>query len=193
MSLSEMLTIMIMFHTFYAKNFKFFYKIYIQHIHRNDFFNILSYNRFVELMPTLFMPLTTLIHLLFGEKTGTYFVDSTVVKACNNKRRHSNKVFQGLAKNSKSSMGYFYSFKLHVIINENGEFIALKMTKGNVDDRVPVPELTKDLSGIIYADKGYIKQNLFINLYERGLTRILHDVSKKTSIPMVNKVVYGYY
>ena len=135
-------------------------------------------------MPTLFMPLTTLIHLLFGEKTGTYFVDSTVVKACNNKRRHSNKVFQGLAKNSKSSMGCFYSFKLHVIINEKGEFIALKMTKGNVDDRVPVPELTKDLSGIIYADKGYIKQNLFINLYERGL-KMVHGIKKN----MPNKLM----
>ena len=64
-------------------------------------------------------------------------------------------------------MGFFYGFKLHLVINEKGEFIALKMTKGNLDDRVPV--LARDLTGFIYDDKGYIKQNLFINLYERGL------------------------
>ncbi len=57
-------------------------------------------------------------------------------------------------------MGYFYGFKLHVIINNKGEFMALKVTKGNVDDRVPVPELTKRLTGIIAADKGYINLSL---------------------------------
>ena len=67
----------------------------------------------------------------------------TAIKACHNKRRYRNKVFKGLVKHSKSSMGYFYGFKLHVIINNKGEFMALKVTKGNVDDRVLVPELTK--------------------------------------------------
>ena len=69
-------------------------------------------------------------------------------------------------------------------INEKGEFIALKMTKGNVDDRVPVLDLTRDLTGFIYADKGYIKQNLFINLYERGL-KMVHGIKKN----MPNKLI----
>ena len=68
-----------------------------------------------------------------------------------------------------NALYFFYGFKLHLVINEKGEFIALKMTKGNVDDRVPVPEITKDLTGFIYADKGYIKQNLFINLPQFGI------------------------
>ncbi len=184
MSLSEMLTIIIMFHTSYAKNFKFFYKSYIECMHKDDFPKALSYNRFVELMARLFIPLNMLIHLLFGEETGIYFIDSTAIKACHNKRRYSNKVFKGLAKHSKSSMGYFYGFKLHVIINNKGEFMALKVTKGNVDDRVPVPELTKRLTGIIAADKGYIKQNLFLNLYERGL-KMIHGIKKN----MENKLM----
>ena len=123
MSLSEMLTIIIMFHTSYAKNFKFFYKIYVEYLHKNDFPIALSYTRFVALMPKLFMPLNILIHLLFGEQTGIYFIDSTVIKACHNKRRYSNKVFLGLAKSSKSSMGYFYGFKLGSVNKKFNEAI----------------------------------------------------------------------
>ena len=184
MSMSERLTIMIMYHNSYAKNFKYFYKTCIEYVHKDDFPKALSYNRFVELMPRLFMPFNTLIHLLFGERTGTYFIDSTSIKVCHNRRQSSNKVFDGLARYSKSTMGYFYGFKLHLIINEKGEFVALRITKGNVDDRSPVPELTKTLMGTIYADKGYIKQNLFVNLYERGL-KLVHGIKKN----MKNKLL----
>jgi Transposase DDE domain len=184
MSLGELLTIMIIFHTSYAKNFKYFYKSYIEHFYCQDFPNAVSYNRFVELISRLFMPLNVLLHLLFGKETGIYFIDSTTIKACHNKRRYRNKVFAGLAKSSKSSMGYFYGFKLHTIINHQGEFVALKMTKGNVDDRTPVPELTNGLTGLMAADKGYIKQNLFIELYERGL-KMIHGIKKN----MQNKLM----
>ncbi|CAF4256246.1 unnamed protein product, partial [Rotaria sordida] len=85
-------------------------------------------------MPRLFMPLNMLIHLFFGQETGIYFIDSTTIKACHNKRRYSNKIFKGLAKHR--------------------EIMALKVTKGNVDDRTPVAKLTKGLTGIMAADKG---------------------------------------
>ena len=149
------------------KTLNIFTKPCIEYIHKDDFPHALSYNRFVELMSRLFLPFNILLHMLFGEETGTYFMDATAIKICHNKRRYRNKTFAGLAKQGKSSMGFFYGFKLNLVINEKGEFIALKMTKGNVDDRVPVPDLTRDLTGFIYADKGYIKQNLFVNLYER--------------------------
>ncbi len=42
--------------------------------------------------------------------------------------------------------------------------MALEMTKGNVDERSAVLDLRRDLKGTIYADKGYIKQNLFMKL-----------------------------
>lgn len=172
MSLGELLTIMVIYHTSYAKNFKYFYKSYIEHFYSQDFPNAVSYNRFVELISRLFVPFNILLHLLYGEETGIYFIDSTTIRACHNKRRYKNKVFAGLAKSSKSSMGYFYGFKLHAIINHKGEFMALKMTRGNVDDRTPVPELSRGLTGVMAADKGYIRQNLFIELYEQGLKMI---------------------
>lgn len=149
MSLDELLTIMVIYHTSYAKNFKYFYKSYIEHFYSQDFPNAVSYNRFVELISRLFIPFNTLLHLLYGEETGIYFIDSTTIKACHNKRRYKNKVFAGLAKSSKSTMGYFYGFKLHAIINHKGEFMALKMTRVNVDDRTPVPELSRGLTGVM--------------------------------------------
>ena len=185
MHLSEMLTIMILFHTSYAKNFKYFYKSYIEYLHIEDFPKSLSYNRFVELMPRLFMPLNILLHLLFGEETGTYFIDATTIKACHNKRRYRNKVFSSFAKSGKSSMGFFYGFKLHAIINDKGEIMALKVTKGNVDDRAPVLELTEGLIGKMFADKGYIKQNLFLELYNRGL-KMIHGLKKNMANKLVN-------
>ena len=43
------------------------------------------------------------------------------------------------------------------------------LSPGNVDDRAPVPRLSKDLFGKIFGDKGYISQELFLKLYDRGL------------------------
>lgn len=182
--LSEILTIGIMYHTSYAKNFKYFYKTCIRYLHSDDFPNALSYNRFIELMPRSFIPLNVLLHMLMGEESGTYFIDSTTIKVCHNKRRYKNKVFKDFAKSGKSSMGFFYGFKLHAIINLRGDFVALKMTKGNVDDRVPVPELTKGLTGLMLADKGYIKANLFLSLFDQGL-KMVHGIKKN----MENKLM----
>ena len=103
MFLSEIMTIMIMYHTSYAKNFKYFYKTCIEYIHKDDFPNALSYNRFIALMPRLFMPLNILVHTLLGKTTVTYFIDTTPIKVCNNKRQSGNKIFKGLAKYSKST------------------------------------------------------------------------------------------
>ncbi len=168
MSLSERLTIVILYHSSGFKNFKYFYKSFI--LSRSDLFpNALSYNRFIELMPRLVTPLVMLIHFLKGEENGVYFIDSTKLQICHNKRTSSNKVFNGLAKMGKSSYGWFMGFKLHIVINNKGEIIAVKITKGNVDDRSPVEEITEGLVGKIFGDKGYISKNIWHKLWNRSL------------------------
>ena len=57
-------------------------------------------------------------------------------------------------------MGWFYGFKVHLIINHKGEILATKLTAGNIDDRKPVPEMAKDLYGKLYGDKGYVSSLL---------------------------------
>ena len=135
MSLSEMLTIMVTFHFSPCKSFKYFYSEYLKYAHKSDFPKLLSYRRFVQLMPRLFIPFCILLHSVFGEKSGVYIADSTSLPVCNNKRITRNRVFKGLAARGKSTMGWFFGLKLHLIINHKGSIIAVKLTPGNTDDR----------------------------------------------------------
>lgn len=169
MSLGEMLTVMVIYHLSPCREFKSFYHYFLLTKHRKDFGNFLSYNRFVALMPQLLIPLICLLHCLSGRKDEVYFIDSTKMQICHNKRTNSNRVFRGLATIGRSSYGWFMGFKLHLIINAKGQIIAVKITAGNVDDRSVVKEMTKSLSGKIFGDKGYISQDLFNQLFKRGL------------------------
>jgi transposase len=77
-----------------------------------------------------------------------------------NQRIHSHKVFVGLAGRGKTSTGWFFGFKLHLVVNDQGEILRFCLTPGNVDDRKPVPHLAKKLFGKLFGDKGYISQPL---------------------------------
>ena len=167
--LSEMLFIMTLFHLEAFKNFKMFYLYGICQKHRACFKDLPTYDRFVALMPRLFMPLTILLHSLSGEETGIYFADATPLKVCRNKRIYQHKTFDGLAARGKSTMGWFFGFKLHAIINHKGEIMAVKITPGNVDDRAPLEGMLKNLNGKVFADKGYIDKKLFKRLWDQGI------------------------
>jgi hypothetical protein len=90
-----------------------------------------------------------------------------------------------------SPIGGFYGFKLHIIVNDCGELLAVKLTPGNVDDRQPVPEMTQGLFGKLFGDKGYISQKLFDELLARGLqlfTRIKKNMKNKL-MPLMDKIL----
>jgi len=167
--LSEMLFIMVLFHLEAFKNFKMFYLYGVCQKHRACFKKLPHYDRFVALMPRLFMPLTILLHSLSGEETGIYFVDATPLKVCRNKRINRHKTFEGLAARGKTTMGWFYGLKLHVVINHKGEIMAVKITQGNVDDRAPLSDLLKHLNGKVFGDKGYIDKKIFKQLWDNGI------------------------
>ena len=169
LSLGEMLLIVVLYHFSAYKDFKHFYRYGVCQEYRSYFRQVPCYARFVQLMPRLFVPLCMIFHALKGEETGTYFLDSTCLPVCHNKRRYRNKVFKGLAESGKSIMGWFYGFKLHLIINHKGEIVAMEITKGNTDDRDVVDAMTRNLTGKIAGDKGYISPALFKKLYARGL------------------------
>ncbi len=123
--------------------------------------------------------------------TGIYFVDSTVLRVCHHKRSHQNRVFKGLAKKCGSTMGWFYGFKLHLIVNDMGELMAFKLSQATTDDRVVLPEMAQSLTGKIIGDKGYISQDLFNRLYEKGLqliTKIRKNMKNKL-MPIIDKIL----
>ena len=186
MTISEILTIILLYQQSPCKNFKYFYLSYLQ-LYKKDFPSLVTYERFIALKPRILVHLELLLQWLISlsAHTGISFVDSSAISACHNKRISRNKVFKGFAEIGKSTKGWFYGFKLHLVINENGDIQAAKLTKGNVDDRVPVPSLVKHLTGLLFGDKGYIKNELFKTLYDQGLKLVTSIKKKMKSIPMI--------
>ncbi|PIR38569.1 MAG: hypothetical protein COV35_06510 [Alphaproteobacteria bacterium CG11_big_fil_rev_8_21_14_0_20_39_49] len=191
LSLSEMLLIEIWYHFSHYKNFKYFYIHDILGRHCDKFNKLPCYDRFIALKKQLFMPLTLLLHSLGGEETGIYFADSTPLKVCHNKRINNHKVFEGLAARGKSTMGWFFGFKLHIVINHKGQIMAVKITPGNADDRAALSDMVKYLRGKCYADKGYIGKKIFEKLWGHGLHLItgIRRNMKNHLMPFIDKVL----
>lgn len=176
LSLSELMTICVMFHLSGYRTFKWYYTKLIQKQYRKFFPKLVSYNRFVELMPYAAMPLTLFMHSISSNFpcTGISFVDSTTLNVCDSHRISQHKVFQGIAQRGKSSTGWFYGFKLHLIINDCGEILSFCLTPGNVDDRNQkvMEHLTKGIFGKLFADKGYVSKKLFEELLGKDVELI---------------------
>ncbi|UUV20215.1 IS982 family transposase [Paenimyroides aestuarii] len=172
MSPSEIISIMILFHLSGFRCFKHFYIFYIQKHMQAEFPKTVSYNRFTELMQSNILPLTMFLKTCcMGNCTGISFVDSTPVRVCKNKRIKNNKVFKDIATVGKSTMGWFYGFKLHLIINEKGEILSFTITQANVDDREPLKNegFLKGIFGKLFADKGYISKKIADILFVDGV------------------------
>ena len=172
---AEVMTIMIAFHLGGFRNLKFFYINYVQKHLTNYFPETVSYNRFVELQQKALMPLVMFLKMSrLGQSNGISFIDSTPIRVCKNKRIFNHKVFDGIAARGKSTMGYFFGFKLHIVINDRGEIIEFVITPGNVDDREPLKDANfiKKIYGKLFADKGYVSKPLFENLFFDGIQLI---------------------
>lgn len=172
MSLSEIITIIIHFHQSNYRTFKAYYTKHVCKHLKTEFPKRVSYSRFVRLMGQAFVPLTIYLLTCRGQCTGISFVDSTSIKVCHNRRIARNKVFAGIASRGKTTMGWFYGFKLHLAVNDHGEILAFYLTPGNVDDRKPIPTLLQDIFGKVFADKGYISKQLFEDLFEQDIQLI---------------------
>ena len=189
LTLGEIMTILIYFHQSQYRNFKAFYLLHLCRHCRGEFPNLLSYTRFVALIPTALMPMCISLHTRRGEDTGIAFIDATSLVVCHNRRIHSHKVFKKVARRGKTSMGWFYGFKLHLVVNDRGELLAFRITPGHVDDREPVPELTQGLTGKLIGDRGYLSHRLFHALWERGL-QLITKIGKNRHnklMPMVDQ------
>ena len=172
MSMSEMMTIIIGFHMSHHRDFKNYYLGYVATFHRKEFPKLLSYTRFLAMMPRTIVPMCAYFSTLKGKPTGIEFIDSTSLKVCHNIRIPRHKTFDGVAQRGKGTMSWFYGFKLHLIVNHHGEIVAAKVTTGNVHDTKPVEELARNLPDKLYGDKGYLSKALEANLFEKGVQLI---------------------
>lgn len=194
MSMSEILTITVIFQLSGHRTFKHFYLFYIQKHMKSEFPDTVSYNRFTELMQANMVPLVLFMKTrCLGKCTGISFIDSTPLRVCKNKRIKVNKVFEGIATTGRSTMGWFHGFKLHLIVNDKGEILNFVLTQGNVDDRDPLKEgnILNEIFGKLYADKGYISKNLASMLFEDGLHLItgIRNNMKNVLMTMRDKIL----
>jgi len=193
LSHSEVMTILISFHLGGYRNLKHYYLNYVCVHMTSEFPKLVSYNRFVELQQQAAFPLVLFLKLCrMGDCTGISFVDSTTIKVCHIKREKQNKVFAGIATKGKSTLGWFFGFKLHIIINDKGEIINFVITQGNVDDREPLnsESFIKSVFGKLYADRGYISQKLRDILFVDGIHFVykLRNNMKGGEIPLQDKI-----
>ena len=158
--LSEVMTILIAFHHSQYRTFKAFYTTQVLRHWRPEFPGLVSYSRFVELIPSTLGPLCAYLRQCYGPCTGTSSVDATALAVCHNRRIAHHKVFHGLAARGRTSVGWFFGFKLHLVVNDRGELLRVALTPGNTDDRKPVPHLAQTLFGKLFADKGYLSAAL---------------------------------
>lgn len=187
------MTILVAFHDAHARDFKYFYRHAVCRHWRPEFPALVSYNRFVELIPSVLVPLIAYLNTRFATTRGLAFIDSIPVAVCHKARSTTHRVFRGAAAWGKSSVDWYFGFKLHLIINDCGDLLALKLTPGNVDDRTPVQELAAGLFGKLFGDKGYISQALFEQLWEQGvhlITRLKRNMKQKL-MPLVDRLLLG--
>jgi len=166
MNLSEIMTILVAFHQNHYRNFKHYYIDHVSVYWRDAFPQLPSYQRFIEWLPSTLIPLCVYLKHCFGTCTGISFIDSTSLKVCHNRRISQHKVFSQQAARGKTSVDWFFGFKLHLVVNELGELLNVQITPGNIDDRAPVPNLVQGLFGKIFADRGYVSQKLSEQLLE---------------------------
>lgn len=185
LTMSEMMTIVIHFHQSGYRTFKTYYQNYVTNRLRSEFPKLVSYVRFVELMPRTILPLFAYMRTRFGQVTGISFIDSTPIRVCHNRRIGRHQTFAGQASRGRTSMGYFYGFKLHLVVNELGEILACQLTPGNMDDREPTMQLADTLFGKLFGDKGYISKVLFQQLWEQDVQLITNIRSN-----MKNKLMH---
>ncbi len=191
LSASEIMTLMIHFHQSSYRHFKGYYQQHVQTHFRAEFPHLVSYSRFIQLVQRVLVLLWAYAQYCCGACTGIAFIDSTPLRVCLNRRIPRHKVFAGLAARGQCSLGWFYGFKLHLVINEQGEVLAFALTPGNVDDRKPVPKLVRSLFGKLFADKGYLAQPLFESLLRQGIQLITNVRAnmKNRLIPLSDKLL----
>ena len=185
LNVSEIVTIIINYHYSGYKNFKNYYEKEVRKNLIKEFPKAPSYSRIIELKKEVFWILALFSQAIMAECTGISIVDSTSLEVCNLRRIYRHKTFKHLAQRGKTSVKWFFGFKLHMIINHLGEIVSFFITPGNVFDgnKKVLEKLTPDLFGKLLADKGYLGR--FKDLYTKGIT-LIHGIRSNMKNQLVS-------
>lgn len=184
LSASEIMTIVLLYHGSNYRHLKSFYNGVVLTFLRPYFPKAPCYDRFLVLQPRIIAVVTMFMTSKMGGRKGVYYIDSTALPVCHNLRINRHKTFAGLAAKGKTSTGWFFGFKLHLVFNDAYEIVAVKLTPGNAHDTAPVTTLTKGLTGKLFGDKGYLGKKLAESLLKQGLTLMTRVRKNMKVLPM---------
>ena len=185
LSVPEIMTLMVCFQHMQFRHFKAFYR-YVSSVWKDCFPLLPSYQRLIELIKLALLPLVIFIQVHSGRKTGIYYIDSTALPACHIKRSSRHKVFEGLAEYGKTSVGWFFGLKLHLVVNQHAQLIAFRLTRGNKHDASQAEGMLESLKGLAFGDKGYIGKELFEKLIGKGLKLITRKRKNMKDIQLLS-------
>lgn len=186
LSIAEAVTISLYRFLFPWTDFKHYYA-FVCNYHVNEFPRLPHYDNMLTFQKQLLPFLQQLLGLLIAINRATFknkkirimFIDGSALPVCVNKRIFTHKVAKKVAQRGKSSMGWFYGVKLHVLIDEGGNTLGVTITPGNIDERTQVKKLIGDISdSICVGDTGYLKLLLQKELFEEKGIQFITGVRK---------------
>lgn len=186
LAISEVMTILVMFQRSRVRDFKNFYLGLLCRYYKSYFPKIPCYAHFVRLMQRAIFPLCIFTQLRAGRQTGIYYIDSSCLPVCHIKRSSRHKVFDLAAEYGHTSVGWFFGLKLHLVINDRGELIAFKITRGNRHDSQEAVPLLKKFKGLAFGDKGYLGKKIFEELFATGLKLITRSRKNMKNKPVIS-------
>ena len=174
LSLSEIVFIAIWYKCSHFNNFKAFFAS-LRQDNSHLFKSLPCYQRMIHLIQSHQLALHALHFALMKDQQNAYlWVDSTTLPVCKNQRIQRHKSLAKIASRGKSSMGWFYGCKLHLIMNQPGEIVRTALSNGHTADIKMVEQLVDGLKAKLYADRGYISQELKSKLKNKGIDLITY-------------------
>lgn len=187
MSQSEMMSIVIFFHLSGIRCFSWYYKEVVLGFLRPYFPQAYPYEHFIAKMPRIQLELYVFLHLhCMGQATQANYIDSKALEVCHIKREKQHKVFQAIAQKGRTSKGYFFGLKLHMICNQKGQPLRLALSSGNVADNNAkiLQHLLGNWQGKVYGDKGYLSR--LKSTFEKQGVKIISKVRKNMKKPFMS-------
>lgn len=184
LSLSEIILIAVWYKTSQFNNFKAFYTS-LNHNYSNLFKYLPCYQRMISLINMHQLAIHALHFTLMKDKQNSYlWIDSTTLPVCKNQRIQRHKSLSDIATRGRSSMGWFFGCKLHVLMNATGEMVNTLLSNGHVADIKMVEQLVAGLHTKLYADRGYLSQDLKSRLNEQHIDLITYHRKNMQSIEL---------
>ncbi|OTG73250.1 IS982 family transposase [Acinetobacter sp. ANC 4169] len=184
LSISEIIFIAIWYKCSHFNNFKAFFS-WLKQDRSHLFKSLPCYQRMIHLINMHQLALHALhVAVMKAQDSQYLWIDSTTLPVCKNQRIQRHKSLAKIASRGKSSMGWLYGCKLHIVMNQLGEIVCSALSNGDVASIKMVEQLVEGLQAKLYADRGYISQELKSKLKEQDIDLITYHRKNMKSVEL---------